>query len=210
MITWLPRVMDQVPDRPKVGSAAHPMRIVTRRAAFERHFWNSAEAAQVAAFFDELAPVWDTRSGVGELNPLHDALARGGPFGPRCLEIGAGTGNGTAVLAATFPQVIALDVSAGMLANFHDVPADLVLADGGYLPFADQSMDTVVLVNAFLFPAELDRVLSPGGAIVWVNSLAEDTPIHLPAEDVVAAMPGTWSAVASEAGWGSWAVIRRG
>ena len=210
MITTLPRVIDRMPDRPQVGSPAHPMRITTRRAAFEPDYWNASEAARVAAFFDTMAPEWDTRSGVGELMPLHDALARGGPFGTRCLEIGAGTGNGTAILAAAFAQVIALDLSAGMLHHFHDVRADLVLADGAQLPFAADSMDAIVLVNAFLFPTELDRVLAPGGAIVWVNSLAEDTPIHLPAHDVVAALPGTWSATVSEAGWGSWAVVRRG
>ncbi len=211
MISRLPRVIDALPDRPKVGSPTHPMRIATRRAAFEPNFWNAREAADVAAFFDERAFEWDVRSGVGEMNPLRDALERGGALGGRCLEIGAGTGTGTAILADAFDHVIALDISGEMLAHFHDgVRADLVLADAAFLPFDDGSMDVIVLVNAFLFPSEVDRVLAVGGAIIWVSSLAEDTPIYLPTEDVVAAMPGPWTALTSDAGWGSWVVARRG
>ena len=209
MITTLPRVIASPPGRPAVGGPTHPMRITTRRAAFEPDYWNADVASGVAKFFDELAPVWDERSGVGEMAPLVDALTRGGTFGPRCLEVGAGTGAGTSVLVERFEQVIALDIAGEMLNNFHDVKADLVLADGAALPFAPVSMDAIVLVNAFLFPAELDRVLAPKGAIVWMNSLAEYTPIHLPVEDVVAALPGMWSATTAEAGWGEWAVGRR-
>jgi ubiquinone/menaquinone biosynthesis C-methylase UbiE len=209
MITMLPRVIASPPDRPTVGGPTHPMRIATRRAAFEPDYWNADVASGVAKFFDDMAPVWDERSGVGEMAPLEDALTRGGTFGPRCLEIGAGTGAGTSVLVERFAQVIALDIAGEMLNHFHDVKADLVLADGAALPFASASMDAIVLVNAFLFPAELDRVLAPKGAIVWMNSLAEDTPIHLPTKDVLAAMPGRWTAVTAEAGWGEWAVLRR-
>ncbi|WP_031170725.1 hypothetical protein [Streptomyces durhamensis] len=33
--------------------------------------------------------------------------------------------------------------------------------------------------------------------------------VDLPAADVVAALPGDWQAVEANAGWGSWAVLRR-
>ena len=49
----------------------------------------------------------------------------------------------------------------------------------------------VVLVNCFLFPDEVDRVLAPDGVVVWVNSSGAETPIHLPPDDVVAALPGS-------------------
>jgi SAM-dependent methyltransferase len=209
MIIDLPRVYEAGPDRPKVGTPEHPMRIATRRAAFESDYWTAAEAAKIAQLFDVLAPVWDSRLGPDEYRPLADALDRGGPFGHRCLEVGAGTGKGTEILVEKFAEVIALDISAGMLANFHDVDAHLVQADGAHLPFADRSIDVIVLVNAFLFPSEVDRVLTAEGALIWVNSLGEDTPIHLPVADVVAALPGDWLACASDAGWGSWAVARR-
>ena len=35
------------------------------------------------------------------------------------------------------------------------------------------------------------------------------TPIYLPADDVERALPGRWRGTDSEAGWGTWAVLRR-
>jgi pyridoxamine 5'-phosphate oxidase len=208
-VRQLPRVVASRDGRPEVGRADHPMRIVTRRVAFEPEFWNPTEARKVAAFFDDLAPDWTARFDDSEMAPLVDALARGGPLSGRVLEVGAGTGLGAKHLRARFGDVVGLDVSMEMLQHFvvNDVP--LVLGDGGALPVRSASADVLVLVNAFLFPAEVDRVLAPGGAVVWVNTLAEFTPIHLSATDVVGALPGSWEAVASEAGWGNWAVVRR-
>ena len=60
-----------------------------------------------------------------------------------------------------------------------------------------------------LFPDEVDRVLAPDGPLIWVNTLAEETPIHLMPEEVVAALPGAWRAVAGRAGTGLWCVARR-
>ena len=65
-----------------------------------------------------------------------------------------------------------------------------MLADGARLPLADGAADAVVLVNCFLFPAEVDRVLAPDGVVVWVNSSGAETPIHLPPDDVVDGAPG--------------------
>jgi ubiquinone/menaquinone biosynthesis C-methylase UbiE len=85
-----------------------------------------------------------------------------------------------------------------------------VQADAACLPLADHSFDCVTLVNALLFPDEMNRVLKPAGWLVWVNSLGDRTPIHLSAADVAKAMPGGWSGVSAEAGWGTWCVLRRG
>lgn len=185
------------------------MRIATRRAAFEPHSWTTAEATRVASFFDALAIEWTSRFTAEEMAPLRDALERGGPFTGPCLDVGSGTGLGTAILSERFGSVVALDLSIEMLRNFVSADGVRVAGDAARLPVRSGSIGTLVLVNAFLFPAEVDRVLAPGGAVVWVNSLAEDTPIHLPATDVVGALPGSWDAVCSEAGWGSWAVVRR-
>jgi hypothetical protein len=53
------------------------------------------------------------------------------------------------------------------------------------------------------------RVLAPGGSLLWVNSLGDRTPIHLPAEDVEKALPGDWNGLAADAGWGTWCALRR-
>jgi pyridoxamine 5'-phosphate oxidase len=208
-VRLLPRVVTSREGRPEVGRADHPMRVVTRRVAFESDFWNQIEARRVAVFFDELAADWTSRFDDSEMAPLVDALTRGGPLSGRVLEVGAGTGLGTKHLRSRFGDVVALDVSSEMLHNFVIDEFPRLLGDGGALPVRSASVDVLVLVNAFLFPSEVDRVLAPGGAVVWVNTLAEFTPIHLPATDVVGALPGTWEAVAAEAGWGNWAVVRR-
>ena len=69
-------------------------------------------------------------------------------------------------------------------------PAHRVQADGARLPLRDSSAVAIVLVNAFLFPEEVERTLSPGGALVWVNTSGEETPIYLSVDDVVAQLPG--------------------
>ena len=77
------------------------------------------------------------------------------------------------------------------------------------LPLRDSCAAAVVLINAFLFPAEVDRILARDGAVVWVNSSGEQTPIFLSAEDLLTALPGTWMGTASQAGEGTWCVLRR-
>lgn len=209
MIELLPVVAPAPPDRPEMAGADHPMRKVTRQVAFEPAGWTPERAEKVAELFNALAPEWHTRGSELRQEPLRDALARGGPFGPTCVEVGSGTGFGTRELTAVFEHIVAVDLALEMLVR---APADIghrVLADGAVLPIADGRADAIVLVNALLFPKEVDRALDPAGALIWVNSLGDRTPIHLSAEDVERALPGDWNGVASEAGWGSWCVLRR-
>lgn len=210
MIETLDRVVPAPPGRPEVGNADHPMRKVTRQIAFEPGGWTAERRARVTELFDGLAPDWDARVAAAETQtPLRDALVRGGPLTGPCVEVGAGTGRATGALVERFGPVLAVDVSFEMLVRFGEPAAQPVLADGGTLPVRTGSVGTLVLVNAFLFPAEVERVLAPGGALVWVNTLAESTPIHLPVADVVGALPGRWTARTAEAGWGLWAAVRR-
>lgn len=211
MIRHLPRVIPEGPDRPSRGNEDHPMRKVTRQVAFEADGWTPQRAGKVAELFDSLASEWHTREHPLRLVPLADAFERGGGLGYGTgLEIGSGTGFGTAWLSARFELLVAMDLSAEMLRLAPPDPAPRVQADASALPVASRSVDAVVLVNMLLFPTEVDRVLKPDGALVWVNTSGDATPIHLAADEVDAAMPGEWSGVASEAAWGTWAVLRRG
>ena len=88
-------------------------------------------------------------------------------------------------------------------------PAHRVQADGASLPVGDSSAAAIVLINAFLFPAEVERALAPDGTLVWVNSSGEQTPIYLSVDDLVARLPGEWTGAASRAGEGHWCVLRR-
>lgn len=209
MLRFLDRVVPEDPPRPPRPEAAdHPMRAVTREIAFESGGWTTERRAKVAALFDGLAPEWHTHLHDPQRTaPLLDAYARGGIVaGGTCLEVGSGDGANTRFLEGHHDRVIALDLSFEMLRRG---AGDRVRADAGDAPLPDGTVDAAVLVNAFLFPAEIDRLLSPGGLLVWVNTAGDHTPIHLPAEQVGEALPGAWNGLASEAGWGTWSVWRR-
>ncbi len=127
-----------------------------------------------------------------------------------CVDLGAGTGLYSELLAARFPILVSVDLSGEMLRTAPAEPALRVQGDGSALPVADGDVDVLVLVNAFLFPIEVERILAADGVVVWVNSRGTDTPIHLTADEVDAALPGHWDGVASQAGWGTWSVHWRG
>lgn len=70
-------------------------------------------------------------------------------------------------------------------------------------------LDVAVLINMFLFRAELARVLRPNGVIVWISSIGDRTPIYLSAEDLLTALGPAWQGVASSCGEATWCVARR-
>ena len=184
------------------------MRTVTRQIAFEPGGWNAGRRSKVADLFDGLAPEWAERLADPQRTAaLEDAYDRGGILdGGCCLEVGSGTGANTAFLGGHHDTVVALDLSFEMLRR---ATGTRVQADAGTAPLRDGSVDVAVLVNAFLFGVELDRLLAPGGLLVWVNTAGDQTPIHLSADEVEQALPGAWDGLASEAGWGTWSVWRR-
>jgi Methyltransferase domain len=195
-----------------LGSPDHPMRIMTRRAAgLVGAPWDDQARAEVAAYFDGLAPEWHTRTGPARDAVVADALDRGvgDREGDVCVELGSGIGAYTPALARRWRRVLATEVSLEMLQLDPGDVGHRVLADGARLPLVDGAADAVVLVNCFLFPAEVDRVLAPHGVVVWVNSSGGETPIHLPPEDVVEALPGRWAGVQAAAGVGVWCTLRR-
>jgi SAM-dependent methyltransferase len=208
----LDRVVPENPARPdRSGAADNPMRAVTLQVAFEPERWTPERRAKVAALFDGLAAEWhEHRNDPQRTAPLEDAYERGGIVaGGTCLEVGSGDGANTAFLADHHDTVVAVDLSMEMLRH---APADVglrVRGDTSEAPIRTGSADVVVLVNALLFPAEMDRVLAPGGVLVWVNTAGDHTPIHLSAEEVEDAVPGAWDGIASSAGWGTWATFRR-
>ena len=211
-LTALPAV--EIPDHltSGLGSPDHPMRIMTRRAAgLHPGGWDDAARAEVTAYFDGLAPEWHTRTSPGRDAIVQDALDRGvaDHGGDVCIELGSGIGAYTPALAQRWRRVLATEVSLEMLLRSPTEVGHRVLADGARLPLADRTADAVVLVNCFLFPAEVDRVLADDGVVVWVNSSGAETPIHLPPEDVVEALPGRWDGVQAAAGAGVWCALRR-
>ncbi|MEM8923621.1 MAG: class I SAM-dependent methyltransferase [Actinomycetota bacterium] len=208
MLTELPPAEGTTDAEPFAGPD-HPMRKVTRGVAFDGA-WSSERAGKVADLFDSMAADW-AADHVDDVKaaPILDALKRGGlRRGGEWAELGSGTGAGTRLLHDRVDRLVATDLSYRMLVHAPDL-APRVQADASTLPFPDDAFDGVLLVNMLLFPAEIDRILRPEGALVRVNSLGDHTPIHLPPADVAAALPGEWSGSTARAGTGLWAVLRR-
>ncbi len=210
-VEHLPVVIPVRHERAAGANADHPMRRVTRQVAFEPDGWTPERKAKVAELFDGLAPEWHTREAEGRYDALHDALDRGGvPVDGAALELGSGTGLSTPLLAERFGGLIAADLSMEMLRLAPADAAPRVQLDSSCLPFPDGALAVVLAINMLLFPKEMARVLAPQGVLVWVNTSGDRTPIHLPSDDVVAAMGDGWTGTASEAGTGTWCVARRG
>jgi SAM-dependent methyltransferase len=208
-MTELPRVLLEQPGRPEWGDAARPMRELTRAIALDRDAWTPERAAQIAAMFDSLASDWRGRDVPERHEALADALARGGPFSSGlCIEVGSGTGNATGDLRSAFHDVVSLELSAEMLRR-SSVVGRQIQADAAALPLRTGSAAVVALINMFLFPAEVARVLVDDGVLLWVSTNGEQTPIYLPPAEVLNALPGTWQGITSQAGWGTWLTARR-
>lgn len=197
----------------------HPMRKVTRQVAFE-HGWSSGRARKVADLFDGMATEWDApRSGLVRTAPIRDALTRGGlRLGGRWLELGAGTGVGTRIIAPSVAEcggsMVAVDLALRMLRASPARPAPMVQGDASSLPFVDGVFDGVAMVNMLLFPEEVDRVVAAdGGQLLWINTSGDRTPIHLSPEDFLVALPGggsgAWTAQWARSGTGFWVVATR-
>jgi SAM-dependent methyltransferase len=189
----------------------HPMRKLTRAIALGE-VWTTEDAERVTVIFDGLAPEWsaqhvdDTKAA-----PVRDALDRGDvPLGGDWLELGSGTGAGARILHGSVDSLIASELSTEMLRHAPGALAPRVQADASALPFPGASFDAVLMINMLLFPTEVDRVLRAGGVVVWVNTLGDQTPIHLTASEVVDALPGSWHGRTARAGTGFWLAARRG
>jgi SAM-dependent methyltransferase len=205
----LPRVVAERPDRPDLGDLTRRMQELTRAIALEPGAWTPDRKAHIASLFDAMAAGWRERDRPERHEALADALARGGPYPSGwCAEVGSGTGNATADLRRAFDDVVSLDLSGAML-QLASQEHRLLQSDASALPVRTGSVSVVALVNMFLFPAEVARVLADDGVLLWVSTNGDATPIYLPPADVVHALPGAWEGVTAGAGWGVWCTARR-
>jgi SAM-dependent methyltransferase len=143
------------------------------------------------AQFDRLAASWDAMRREDAFVSLGRALDALPERPRRVLDLGTGTGLAAFLVARRFSEaeVVGVDVAEGMLAEARErTPPDLAgrvrfeAGDAADLRFEEGSFDLVVLANMIPFFDELERVLAPGGHLVFSFSGGPDTPIWVPPE----------------------------
>lgn len=125
---------------------------------------------------------WDSPSGRRRAARRSEIFAREGGLHPgrRALEVGCGTGIFLAAAATTGADIVALDLSADLLAKARARVSSagnvrLSLGNAEQMPFADASFDVAygssILHHLHLDDAlaEIHRVLRPGGRIAFTE-----------------------------------------
>lgn len=172
----------------------------------------------VMGFFDRAASGWDERTGAGSLEHLAPLAAGVLDVEPRpesILDVGCGTGAATLFLAREYPtaRIRGVDISPAMINRAGakiglDPEARVAFREGdcSRLPWPDQSFDLLTAVNMPLFFAEIDRVLRPGGSVIVVATLGEETPFSTPRRTIERkfARLGMKRAGGGSAGKGTW------
>ncbi|MGZ4414860.1 MAG: class I SAM-dependent methyltransferase [Gaiellaceae bacterium] len=119
--------------------------------------------------------------------------------GRTVVDVGAGTGKLTRLLAGTGARVVAVEPVAEMRALIDGVEA--VDGTAEELPFADGSADVLTVAQAFHWfdleraLPELHRVLRPGGSLALVWNMRDLTdPVQRGVEELLAPLRGVMAA----------------
>ena len=152
--------------------------------------------------FDSAAGEYDAARPAYPDGLFAELSRRTGPLtGLLTLDCGAGTGIASRQLAARGAKVVSLDIGERMLAKAkaRNPQSACVLADGNRMPARPGVADLVTFAQSWhwfdarLAPAEVARVLKPGGhwAAWWNRVHAEDEPWFAEYEELVtASCPG--------------------
>ena len=125
--------------------------------------------------------------------PAVDTIKSYGSSSSSLLDIGCGAGKKTLEAAQAFKDTVGLDPSRGLLRRAQmnldasgQKNVQFIEGRGEALPFESGSFDVVMCLMAGLYPAEMYRVLKPGGvAMADSSSKCNARPFELRARKVV-------------------------
>jgi ubiquinone/menaquinone biosynthesis C-methylase UbiE len=141
--------------------------------------------------FDAIAGTWDDMRTADHLASYERALEAVDPAPGRALDLGTGTGQGAFAIARRFPgaRVVGVDLAERMLAEAErktppELGARVIFerGDASKLPYPDGSFDLVAHANMIPFFDELERVVAPGGQVLFAFSVGASTPIYVASE----------------------------
>jgi SAM-dependent methyltransferase len=137
----------------------------------------------VTAFWNRSAGGWDSNESPRRTVALLAAIDHVGEP-KRVLEIGCGTGSGTAILKGKFTDadITGVDLSPEMvrIATAKVQGVTFEPADASRLPFPDGSFDLVTQNNVPVYFNEIARVLAPGGRVLITSTFGPATPYYTP------------------------------
>ena len=175
-------------NRPALGQKF--ARLATNAALRSPQLWRLFRPL-VRKQFDAIAGTWDELRTPGHLAAYERALEHVEPAPGRALDLGTGTGQGAFALARRFPNasIVGVDLAERMLAEAErKTPPELrdrvtfERGDASSLPYPDGSFDLVAHANMIPFFDELERIVAPGGHVLFAFSVGASTPIYVPRE----------------------------
>jgi ubiquinone/menaquinone biosynthesis C-methylase UbiE len=137
----------------------------------------------VTAFWNRSAASWDSNESPRRTQALLAGIDHVDEP-KRVLEIGCGTGSGSAILKGRFPnaEITGVDLSPEMvrIATAKVEGVTFEPADASRLPFADGSFDLVTQNNVPVYFNEITRVLAPAGRVLITSTFGPATPYYTP------------------------------
>jgi len=160
-------------QEPKAAPSGEEVQFTLFAPGGPQGFWFNGPIGRAFAKFQPIghARLYDVVAGMLDPQP-EDEL----------LDIGCGPGAFLATKATHVRRVVGLDPSRVMLAEAEKRLSDriaagtgqLVQASSATLPFGDGEFSAVTAITAPANPAEVFRVLRPGGRFVYVDELVSD------------------------------------
>jgi SAM-dependent methyltransferase len=195
---------------PDLAGAAH-----ASRRALEQLLVDAEDDAAwdfLALSYAEMAAEWPEWSRSQErwyASPVRAGLRHARPV-RWAVEVGCGTGEATVPLAGHADHVISTDVNEEMIQLAPRVPGvTRVVSDVRRLPLATGSVPLLAGLNAVPHINEFNRVIAPGGQLLWCTSFGPGTPLYVNPQRLLELLGAWWTGEAGRAGHGEWLLLTR-